>query len=146
MQIGFDVMTSWVALCNIEMHYSDVIISTVASQIISLTIVYSTTYSGADQREHQNFASLAFVRGMHWWPMNSPQKGPVTWKMFPFNDVIMDEWTAGRLSHTPWVKFGKKHRLSCIYALCCDVLLHKDGVDTDSSHRTFVVIIFDFCS
>ena len=36
-------------------------------------------------------ASLAFVRGIHRWPMNSPHKGPVTWKMFPFDDVIMHE-------------------------------------------------------
>ena len=35
-----------------------------------------------------NSASLAFVRGMHRWPVNYPSKGPVTWKMFPFDDVI----------------------------------------------------------
>ena len=34
-------------------------------------------------------ASLAFVRGIHGWPVNSPHKGPVTRKMFPFDDVIM---------------------------------------------------------
>ena len=34
-------------------------------------------------------ASLAFVRGIHRWPMNSPHKGPVTRKMLPFDDVIM---------------------------------------------------------
>ena len=63
--------------------------STMASQIISLTIIYSTVYSGADQRKHQNSASLAFVRGIHREPVNSPHKGPVTRKMFPFDDVIM---------------------------------------------------------
>ena len=41
----------------------------VASQITSLTIVYPTVYSGADQRKHQNTASLAFVLG------NSPVTG-----------------------------------------------------------------------
>ena len=60
-----------------------------ASQITSLTIVYRTAYSGADQRKHQSSASLAFVRGIHRWPVNSPRKGPVTRKMFPFDDVIM---------------------------------------------------------
>ena len=34
-------------------------------------------------------ASLAFVRGNHRGPVNSPHKGPVTRKMFPFDDVIM---------------------------------------------------------
>ena len=44
---------------------------------------------GADQRKHQSSASLAFVRGIHWRPVNSPHKWPVTRKMFPFDDVIM---------------------------------------------------------
>ena len=70
-------------------HYNDVLMTTVASQITSLTIVYSTVYSGAVQREHQSSASLAFVRGIHRWQVNSPHKGPVTRKMFPFDDVIM---------------------------------------------------------
>ena len=64
----------------------------IASQITSLTIVYSIIYSDADQRKHQSFASLAFVRGIHRGPVNSPHKWPVTRKMFPFyDDVIMQE-------------------------------------------------------
>ena len=70
-------------------HYNDVIMGTMASQITSLTVVYSAVYSGADQRKHQSSASLAFVRGIHRWPVNSPHKGPVTRKMFPFDDDIM---------------------------------------------------------
>ena len=62
---------------------------TIASQITSITIVYSTVYSDADQRKHQSCASLAFVRGIHRGPMNFPHKWPVTRKMFPFDDVIM---------------------------------------------------------
>ena len=52
-----------------------------ASQITNLTIVYSNVYSGTDQRKYQRSTSLAFV-------MNSPHTGPVTKKMFPFDDVI----------------------------------------------------------
>ena len=89
-------------------HYSDVIMGAMASQITSLTIVipppnevgggytgftlsvlYSSVYSGTDQRKHQSSASLAFVRGIHRRPVNSPHKGPVTRKMFPFDDIIM---------------------------------------------------------
>ena len=70
-------------------HYDDVIMGTIASQITSLTIVYSTVYSGADQSKHQSSASLAFVWGIHRGPVNSPRKWPVTRKMFPFDDVIM---------------------------------------------------------
>ena len=61
----------------------------IASQITSLTIVYLTIYSDADQRKHQSSASLAFVRGIHRGPVNSPHKWPVTRKMFPFDDVIL---------------------------------------------------------
>ena len=59
--------------------------STMASQITSRTIVYTTVYSDADQRKHQSSASLAFVWGIH----RGPHKGPVTQKIFPFDDVIM---------------------------------------------------------
>ena len=34
-------------------HYSDVIMDAMAYQITSLTIIYSTVYSGADQTKHQ---------------------------------------------------------------------------------------------
>ena len=63
--------------------------TTMASQITSLTIVYSAVYAGADQRKHQSSPSLAFVRGIHRGPVNSPHKWPVKRKMFPFDDVIM---------------------------------------------------------
>ena len=61
----------------------------IASQITSLTIVYSIVYSDADQRNHQSSASLAFVWGIHRGPVNSPHKWPITRKMFSFDDVIM---------------------------------------------------------
>ena len=74
---------------TICLHYNDVIMGAMASQITRLTIVYSTLYSGADQRKHQGSASLAFVRGIHRWPVNSPHKWPVMRKMSPFDDVII---------------------------------------------------------
>ena len=77
-------------------HYYDIIMGAMASQITSLTNVYSTVYSGADQRKHQSSAPLAFVRAIHRWPVNSSHKWPVTRKMFPFDDVIM---------YNPWIYF-----------------------------------------
>ena len=59
-----------------------------ASQITSLVIVYSTVYSGADQRKHQ-------LRATGLWEGNSPVAGEFptqtapTRKMFAFDDVIM---------------------------------------------------------
>ena len=74
---------------NSPFHYIDIIMGSMASQITNLTIVYWTVYSGADQSKHQSSASLAFVRGIHRRPVNSPHKWPITRKMFPFDDVIM---------------------------------------------------------
>ena len=55
-------------------HYSDVIIRAMSSQITGVSIVCITVCSGADQRKCQSPASLAFVRGIHRWPLDSPRK------------------------------------------------------------------------
>ena len=62
-------------------HYCDVIMGAMASQITSLTIVYSAVYLGSDQRNHQSSTSGP--------PMNSPHSWPMTGKMSPFADFIM---------------------------------------------------------
>ena len=62
----------------------------IAYQITSPTVVYPTVYSETDQRKHQSSASLAFVRGIHRGPVNSPHKWPVTRKTFPFDEVIIN--------------------------------------------------------
>ena len=87
---GFEV-TPGTEILNLKtsFHYNDVIMGAIASQIISLTIVYSIFHSDADQRKHQSSASLAFVRWIHRGPVKFPQKWPVTRKMFPFDEVIM---------------------------------------------------------
>ena len=77
-------------------HCITMIMSPMASQITSLTIVYSTVYWGGDQRKHQSSVSLAFVRGIHQSPVNSPHNGPVTRKMFPLDDVIMNICASSR--------------------------------------------------
>ena len=86
---GQGVWKMWLRIKMCLFHYSDIIMCTIASQITSLTIVYSTVYSDADQSKHQSSASLAFVRGIHRGLVNSPHKWPVTRKKFPFDDVIM---------------------------------------------------------
>ena len=59
---------------------------TMASQI---SIVYPTVYSRVDQQKHESSKSLAFVREIRRWPVNSSHKWPVTRKMFPFEDIMM---------------------------------------------------------
>ena len=85
----------------------------IASQITSLTIVYSIVYSDADKRKHQSSASLAFVRGIHRWPVNSPHKWPVTRKMFPFwwrHHVYAVSWSVWVHEMSIWrsALFGKE--------------------------------------
>ena len=79
----------WNIMSRLTCHYNDVIMGAIASQITTLTIVYSTVYSDADQRKHQSSASLAFEQGIHRGPVNFRHKWPVTRKMFPFDDVNM---------------------------------------------------------
>ena len=81
-------------------HYNDVIVGAIASQITSLTIAYSTVYLDTHQRKHQSSASLAFVRGIHRSPLNSPAQMAVTRKIFPFDDVVKFDGNLLRLCTT----------------------------------------------
>ena len=96
------------------------------SQITSLTSVYSIVYSGTDQRKHQSTAlslSPAFVS-----PVNSPHKGTVTRKLFPFDDVIMDYPQKGPIVSCyvikPRVSLGKSSVCdnSQVWVQCCYVI------------------------
>ena len=73
-------------------HNNDVIMTTIGSQITSLTVVYSTVYSDADQRKHQSSASLAFVWWIHrdrWIPRT---KGQLRGKCF---HLMTSSWLSG---------------------------------------------------
>ena len=63
--------------------------TTMASQITSLTVVYSIVYSGADQRKHQSSASLAFVRGIHRSTGEFPVQRASNAENVSIDDVIM---------------------------------------------------------
>ena len=104
-------------------HYIDVRMSAMASQITSLPIVYSTVYSSADQRKHQSSASLAFVRRIHRWPVNFPHKGPVTRKLFLFDDVIM-VFLAMQENRRPLALWRNCEELLQLLALsqCCGII------------------------
>ena len=87
--ISSNLMSIYSQYITNDIHYSDVTTGAMASRITSFTIVYKTDYSSADQIKHQSSASLAFVRGIHRWPVYSPHQWPVTQKMFSFGDIIM---------------------------------------------------------
>ena len=113
-ELSFDFVSSCQPLARLipHLHYGDVIMGAIASQITSITIVYSTFYSDADQRKHQSSTSLAFVRGIHRGPVNSPHKWPVTQEMLPFDDVIIQTWFGWpERKGSAWV-VKDSHRLS----------------------------------
>ena len=90
-----DYQSSWYQPCRMHRsvnftrkHYRYGIMSSMASNHRLLDC--STVCSGAHQRKHQSSASLALLWGIHMWPVDSPHKGPVTRKMFPFYDVIIN--------------------------------------------------------
>ena len=109
-------------------HYCDVIMGAMISQMTSLAIVYSTVYSGADQRKHQSFASLVFVVGICRWPVNSPHKWAVPRKMLPFDDVTIYKgnqsvtrnngpvmWSFGVVLMFTWTRWWKTIQLPVIW-------------------------------
>ena len=104
---------------------------------------FSTIYLDTDERKDQSSASLAFVRGNHRRPMNSPHKWPVTRKMFPFDDVIMVKWCflfAYDILNNPWPlvffscqttvynihapHFPKTKLMNCIWFVECLAILY----------------------
>ena len=99
-------------------HYSEIIISTMTSQVTGVSAICST----ADQRKYESTVSLAFVRRIHWWPVDSPHKGPVMQKMFPFDDVLMhitqieDSGSLGNLCNFLWG--SPPLHLNCVLYWC----------------------------
>ena len=69
-------------------HNNDVIMTAITSQIISLMVVYST-FIQTQIKETSKLRVTGLCVGNSPGPLNSPHKGPVTRKMFPFDDVIV---------------------------------------------------------
>ena len=105
------------------------IMGAIASQITSLTIVYSAVYSDTDQRKHQSSASLAFVWGIHRSPVNSPHQWTVTRKMFPFDDVIMKYH---------WNTITRKTGISTLYTV--NIL----DTDNTATYRAMPVMVLAY--
>ena len=87
----------------------------IASQITSLTIVYSTVYSDADQRKHQSSASLAFVWGIHrdrWIPRT---KGQLRGKCFHLMTSSCFKGT--RAQKVPTILVTGWVRIMCLYGV-----------------------------
>ena len=101
-----------------ELHYIDVIMRGDGIWNYRVSIVYSTVCSGVDQRKHQRSASLTFVRGIHPGPVESPHKGPVTRKMFPVDDDIMNHYWYTQ----PATDRNNNDKTRTLCSFCWDVL------------------------
>ena len=96
------------------LHHNDVIMGATVSQITRLTIVYSTVYSGADQRKHQSSVSLAFVLGIHRLPVQStinPENASIWWRHYGL--VVDSDGNSCNVIHSfdiyeqnPWMCFS----------------------------------------
>ena len=115
----------------LDFHYSVVIMGAMASQITSPNIVYSIVYPGADQRKRHSSTLLAFVRGIHRWPVNFPHKRQVTRKMFPFDDVIM------RRNHT--TPFYVESSSFCYYYQRMMIIRHESSKCRPVYHNSVIV-------
>ena len=127
------------------------------SQITSFTIVYSTVYTGADQRKHKAPRQWPLC-GIHQWPVNSTHKWPVTRKRFPFDDIMW--WTEiTGLMPLPVGSSKFKYRepvnwnisLYELNGLCCPYDSHQDGMlhwalaDVDEPHNCYHRYTFASC-
>ena len=114
-------------------HYNDIIMGATASQITSLTIVYSIVYSDVDQRKHQSSTSLAFVRGISpgtgefpaqmasnvehvsiWWQHHVNTTEHISYAQHHYNDVTMYSSDAREIH---WADIPNLRRISytCLY-------------------------------
>ena len=100
-------------------HYSDVMKSTMASQITGISIVCSNVCSEAYQTKHESSLALAFVRGIHRSPVVSPNKLPVTRRMFQCDDVIANSTNKLTLKISIWMDHGVSSLTMCCV---CDVI------------------------
>ena len=114
--VGEFMLENVKTLVDYPLHYSDVIMSEMASHITGVSIVYSTVCSGADQRKHQSSASLALVGGIHRWPVNSPHKGPVT---LTFRST--KEWPRGSKHVSKWGRHIYIYISVCVCVGCFNV-------------------------
>ena len=88
-------------------HYNDVTMSSIASQITSLTIVYSTGLFGCRSKNTSKLRVTGLCAGNSPGTGELPHKWPVTRKMFPFDDVIMQQPFPGLgVTESPFVNFS----------------------------------------
>ena len=118
----------WSIPGGMTLNISDVAMGHMTSQITGISTVCSTMRSGAYQTKYQSSKSPFFVRGIHRWPVNSPHKGPVKRKIFPFDNVIMTSWHSKTHTHTYVYIYMCVCVFRCASSLGCKVLINSNGL------------------
>ena len=129
--VGHFSVEQWYQMqTHIYFHYSGVIMRAMASQITSVLFVCSTVCSGPGQRRYQSSASLAFVWGIHRWPVSSPHKGQVTRKNVKCQFL-----------HGPWCTWCCHHALHMIHWYD-DMVIWTMGYSTDiKEHADHTLVV-----
>ena len=123
-------------------HYNDVIMITIASQITSLTVVYSTVYSNADQRKHQSSASLAFVWGIHrdrWIPRTKGQLRGKCFHLMTSSCSHIVQWITERiclivLTHLTKYIWQAYYKFNVFRWVCTMMIMRWCTVQTNEYH------------
>ena len=104
-------------------HYSDVIMSAMLTQTPGVSIVYSTVFTGVDQRKHLSSVSLTFVKGIHYLLVigKFPTGRASNVEMFPFDDVIMP-WYLLLAQHSLWM-LPHVYVCPCVHTCMCMFML-----------------------
>ena len=132
---------TWLAVCMHDAsvsHYTDVIMTTIASQITSLTVVYSTVYSDADQRKHHSSAPLAFVWGIHrdrWIPRT---KGQLRGKCF---HLMTSSWSG----EGSGVQYSSKPNFLAIWVMPCCQHTDVQGISTHKPWYKIFTVWWNDC-
>ena len=107
----FDMESTIIDVPVFELHYSDHMMGAMASQITSVSIIYSAVCSGADQRRHRCSASLAFVRGIdRWIPHTHRGPGPCITNVIATCRKNFSQWESSFLwkLRYHWLKFLRR--------------------------------------
>ena len=108
-----------------QFRYHYVIMSAMASQIISLKIVYSTIYSRCRSEKTSKLRVIGLYDGDRWIPL---KKGQYRGKMFPFNDIIMQTYfTIHVIAIFWWQSFGlwRLENSDCEILLMMHICVHE---------------------
>ena len=114
---------NWLIAVSMREHYRVVIMSAMASPIIRVSIVCSTVCSGLHEKEKSKLRVAGICEGNSPVTGEFPAQSPVTRRMLPLDDVIMEWILSTCIGTTPWNLQRNVRRSSM-----CRFLRHMYGI------------------